>query len=123
MKKYDVKTMEPPHEFITVGEFECEDVERNEDGLTLDNGEAFYRLLRQQCALQGHTMRFYTSGDDNYDYKVVVEGEFEETDKYKRQDLKNSLRFSSCMAYCKGDMTLEETREVMKIPDIVYPKV
>jgi len=85
MEKYSIRTMEPPHEFDVVGEFEIEDVEREEDGSILDNGQEFYKRLCWMCRSLGQRMRFYsTSSTEDYDYKVVVYGEFEQTSKYQK---------------------------------------
>ena len=123
MEKYSTRTMEPPHEFDVVGEFEIEDIERDENGESPDNGSSFCVTLHAECRRLGYTMRFYSSSrEEGYKYKVVVYGAFERTDKYKREELRSSLGFMACMAYCNDEVSLDKAQELMKIPDQIYPK-
>ena len=60
VEKYSTRTMEPPHEFDVVGEFEIEDIERDENGESYDGGQAFCDALHLACRNLGYSMRFYS---------------------------------------------------------------
>jgi len=67
VQKYDPAVTVPPLQFITVGEFECEQPE--DDYL----GENFYIILGSKCAELGFVLKSYSfSTDDNFDYDVTV---------------------------------------------------
>ena len=73
IKKYDASVTEPPFQFITLGEFECDEKAEDDRG-----GVDFARTLHRNCSAQGHRMKFYSlSSDEGYDYDVCVYGEME----------------------------------------------
>ena len=74
LQQYDPAVTEAPFKFITVGEITLDRLSREQDKL----GEQFASDLWSECKELGHSFRFYSGSDsDDYDYDVVVRGEFE----------------------------------------------
>ncbi len=68
IKKYDPAVTAPPYEFITLGDFTCEERDSNDEG-----GVEFYRQLSIHCIKQGYRIKFYSiSKHIDYDFDVVV---------------------------------------------------
>jgi hypothetical protein len=70
MSRYDITKLEPPYEFVQVGEFEID--EANDDGGKGTGGIMLYAALCRGAANQGKNMQSYSLGRSPYKYDVVV---------------------------------------------------
>ena len=77
IQKYDPAVTEAPFQMIDVETIEMEDP-RDEKNM--------YVYFSTECRNRGYSFKFYTSGDDECDFVVVIYGEFEENENRKLLD-------------------------------------
>ena len=84
--KYDASITKPPYETVDIGTMEVIRPKIDEGGvLFADN-------LREGCRKQGHDFKFYTSSSkDEFDYEVVVYGDYEENNPPKKDILSSIM--------------------------------
>lgn len=64
--RYDESIIGPP--FLTIQIDSVEVYQPETDEL----GQKFAKILQIACKLKGYNFRFYTTGDSEYDYEIVI---------------------------------------------------